>query len=154
MTIEMLTFSGAFLLFGAIFFGCGMIPWNQSKTASKWPNSEGLVEECQLKEINDGDHTTYKVDVKYSYLVDTRRYENTRIGFGYSGSHTLSNEQKLSDKLRKAGTIIVRYDPEHPAHAILSEGLQYDGFKFMMLGAGLMLFSITTSLMFWLVTKE
>lgn len=130
------------------------------KNSEQWPKVDGKLEAFVIKK-----RTSYSkfpsisgvqkqgiVKVKYSYLVNGRRYHSSRINFGLNDYYQsraglyLSPEEiredQLTDKLN-SNNFLVSYFKPVPRVAVLVPGLQhakrlYSGVAFI-LGVGLFL---------------
>ena len=127
----MMDITGSIVLF---VIGFGMIGWSayfvfKSKEALKWLTTEGIMNSCEIKEEVDSDvGSSWTVVTDYSYNVHGCAYHGKRIAFNYGSSSTREEQLTLYDKLSKAKTVLVRYNPENLSDAVLSDGLPYSTF--------------------------
>ena len=111
-----------------------MIGWTayfvfKAKKALKWPTTEGTMNSCEIKEEVDSENSSrWIVVTDYSYKVFGRTYHGKRIAFNYGSNHPREKQLALYEKLSKAKTVRVRYNPENPSDSVLSYGLSYTTF--------------------------
>ena len=77
--------------------------------------------------------------ISYEYTIDDRQFNGDRVSFGdYSGSATHAKEIVARYPLGKQ--VVVHFDPNSPAAAVLEPGLAT--MSFVITGAGLLLVAI------------
>ena len=123
-------------VFGALFLMTFVaLIWSaisgcQACRALSWPATTGTMLECNLKQGSSGGGPdggggqTWTVQMLYSYEVAGKQYENERVAFGYGSDGNLSYHRTIYEKLRNASSVMVRYDPNHPAVATLVGGVE------------------------------
>jgi len=119
---------GGVLLLLAIGALCGLGPlvfaaWNgyRSVRAADWPIATGEVRDLEL--VNHrGRRMTQSVRVEYAYKVAGTSYSGKRVAFGYLASNDSPSHVELYEKLKRARSIGVRYNPADPADACLACG--------------------------------
>jgi len=149
-----------FIPFISIFyvFGLGMLWYGidsakRSVEASNWPSVTGTITNLSLRENSDSDGTSYEVKVEYHYSVKGRRYTNSRLAFGYAGSSGRQAHQDILNKLERASSVKVRYNPQHPATSTLSFGI-HRSIKFILAFAIVWLtFVFGFTLIWWLSSQ-
>ncbi len=104
---------GLFVLAGAVH-----ALWKENQSTS-WPIVQGILIECQIKHNDDMD----RVILKYTYAVDSTKYESSRIAYGYNASSDFNIHKNLFEKLRPLGSVKVRYNPMKPSEAVLADGV-------------------------------
>jgi len=119
-----------FAMFISVFFavGLGITGWGaycvfKSQKAAEWPTVEGRINSCEIKEASHDEETKWRVYVNYSYNVFDQQHQGDRVAFGYSESSGYGAHASLHEKLSKARTVSVRYNPENPSESVLTYGL-------------------------------
>jgi hypothetical protein len=131
-----------FALFISIFYAVGFgLLWygiksaKESVQASSWPSARGTITNVSLREGSDSDgDTTYGVEVQYNYSVMGQNYTSSRLAFGYDESNVRQPHQDILDKLERASSVNVRYDPRDPSTSTLSFGI-HSSIKFILTSA-------------------
>ena len=132
--------------FGMLFaVGFGIIGWGvycvfKSQKASRWPSVLGTMNICEIKKTGDVDGITYRVHVDYSYKVYGRQYHGDRIAFGYSGTNKHAEHAALYDKLSRASSVIIRYNPSNPSDSVLTYGINLSTIRILAFGIMWLLF--------------
>ena len=145
----------AFTLFISVFIaiGFGILGWSihswvKFRQAEKWPTVTAIIESCRFLEDRDPEDTTYKVENRYSYVVDGISYTGDRIAFGYSGS---SNEEEVRDiykKLSNANKVQVKYNPLRPKECVLASGPNKSSLVVIICGLTWLLFTAGFTFLF------
>ena len=108
--------------------------------AQSWATTEGTIISSRCLDYSDWDNgSSYFTHVDYRYTVAGKSYQGDRIAFGYSGSWWRRPNQKIADRLSSAKTVLVRYDPDKPAMAVLSCGLNGSTVRTLFIGTWLLL---------------
>jgi hypothetical protein len=116
--ITIFAFAGLFLLFKLMknFF--------LAKQSKHWLTTPGKVVfsgvESQTTTDESGTTTTYLAKVIYEYQVADQFYQHNRIAFN-SDTSTINykSQAAISARYQPEETILVYYDPENPAEAVL-----------------------------------
>jgi hypothetical protein len=125
---------------GALFFGlCSLwtlfMIWDnrrQVARARRWPTADGIVVsstaeayETSAGAPNRGGRVKlYEPVVEYSYEVNGREYHSTKVSFGARVSTQLQKAAEArAARYPRDAKVVVHYDPEHPALAVLETGV-------------------------------
>jgi Protein of unknown function (DUF3592) len=109
-----LTFGSFGLLFASIILRTGY----QQYRSQNWPHTPGKVTESGVNYCSL--HETYSLAVRYTYVVEGRRYVSDRFDF-YNHSYTSSRAASAKLSAYTVGsTIRVYYDPHNFQKAVLS----------------------------------
>lgn len=142
-------------LFFAVGFGViasGIYNLRASRIAKRWPTTEGKITHCQIKKSSDSESTTYRAEVRYSYAVGGAEYKGDRVAFGYSGDGGRQAHQQIVDRLSRANTVLVRYDPANPSQSVLSCGVNRSTILLLVFGTTWLLF-VTGFTIVWCMSK-
>jgi len=148
MEIGFALFISVFYLIGFGIFGWGIHSLMKSRRADKWPTVTAIIEACHFLEDSDPEGTTYKVENRYSYVVDGISYTGDRIAFGYSGG---SNEEEVRDiykKLSNANKVQVKYNPLRPKECVLASGPNKSSLIAIICGLTWLLFVVGFTFLF------
>jgi len=116
-------FISVFYIIGFAILGSAIRSTWRSTVAAHWPTTQGSVTDLDLKEHPDSDATTYGVHVRYAYTVDGVAHEGSRLAFGYGASSGRRQHDEIYQKLKRAKTVSVRYNPANPKMSCLSYGM-------------------------------
>lgn len=153
-TLLFIAFIGIFYAVGLGMLGYGLWSIKRSTEAGSWPTVPGRIVACSMKESSDSDGSTYQVQVEYAYKVAGVDYTNDRLAFGYSLSSGYEVHREILEKLQKAQTVEVRYDPGDPQTAVLSYGI-HRSIQFVMAFAVTWLaFVIGFTLIWWVASRS
>lgn len=137
------------MLFALPFAGVGIFMGGlvartllRAQEMEHWMEVPVAVQEAALVEHQGDDSTTYRVTARYTYEVDGRTYEGTRVGL-HGGSDNIGDwHQKRYRELVAARdgqrVLTGRVNPAQPAEAILFPGVR----------RGMMLFYLLFALVF------
>lgn len=121
-------FISIFFVVGFALLGYGIHSYHKGRVSRSWPQTVATINRCEIKEDSDSDGTTWKVEVGYSYSVAGSDYSGDRVAFGYSGSSTRAEHRAIYDKIHRAKSVYVRYDPENPASSVIAPGFNRSTF--------------------------
>ncbi len=127
-TIGITLLLAVFFAIGIALFIYGLRNYESARAAKSWPTVEGKILSCNLETHARHDGSTYKTAIKYGYDVEGQHYEGDRIAFGYSGSNDYKEHQQIFDRLSKAKTVLVRYNPLEIKTSVLSYGINSSNF--------------------------
>jgi len=87
-----------------------------------WPSAQATVIRCEVVDVTGSDEPpSYRIDLAYSYTVDGRSYEGSRIRIGL-GSMSLARARHLQSWFRAGSTHPAYYHPRHPDTTVLFRG--------------------------------
>lgn len=95
----------------------------KSISAARWPTVIGTMNSYKVGEIRDSNEAVFSFNVNYSYEVLGQKYRGNRLSFFSFGSSRSPKNTRLHEKLSKARTVKVRYNPKNPSESSLSYGL-------------------------------
>jgi len=134
--------------FGQLWFGIKSA--KESAQASSWPSVQGTITNVSLREDSDSDgDTTYEVEVQYNYSVMGQNYTSSRLAFGYAASSVRQRHKDILDKLERASSVNVRYDPRDPSTSTLSFGIHSSIKLTLLFNIVWLLFAFLAALMLW-----
>ncbi|MGC9353749.1 MAG: DUF3592 domain-containing protein [Mariniphaga sp.] len=114
-----------FTLVGAlIFYFWGWPPLKYALDSKEWPATEGTITHSEVDNWLKEGKSQYEARISYSYEVDGKKYNSTRIysNGSYSGGN-ITKAKELADKYPSGKTVDVYYDPELPESAALKPGV-------------------------------
>jgi hypothetical protein len=108
-------------MIASFLFGCGFLVYaciNAIKVGASrnWPQVAGTITRSHLECNTDPDTDPYIVSIQYQYAVN---------GAGYAGAQEMgrfireSSAQACADRYAVHSRVVVHYDPEKPANAVL-----------------------------------
>lgn len=147
MTFRDIVYTLAFLGVGLYFFVSAVAGLFTARESVRWPSVEGRVVESKLEVWRDsGGSRQYRPRVSYRYRVGGRAYSSERIEAGESPSGSASRDlaAKVLEAYPAGKVVLVQYDPDNPASALLKPGEAgsawgsfWVGLVFVLIGAGL-----------------
>lgn len=131
--------AGGCLLFFALFWSAftlafdAFIVWAsiQQIQALNYPTVTGTITSSEVESSSDGDGTTYRPLIKYSYVVNDKRYEGNRYRYGQMGTGDRS-AYRIVALFPVGKQVEVHHSPSDPADAVLHVGLEGTDFFLMM----------------------
>lgn len=125
---------------GAIFLGLwlggGIGIIEQALASGSWPSATGTILESKV-EHTPGRHG-YSPAIKYSYSVQGRAFQNSRVDFGLFW--TLKSSQQIVDEYPAGNHVMVYFSPHHPDNSILLNGLRPRSFQRLIITTLIMSF--------------
>jgi len=111
-----------FALVGFCVFLKAAIDAARARLSESWPHADANVHDVRFRFYRQ-EETTYEVEAKYSYQVNGRTYESSRIAFGYRADCCQFVHQDLFNDLDSGKAILVYYNRSKPSNAVLRPGL-------------------------------
>ena len=118
-------FGFIFALIGAlIFYFFGLPPLKYGWESKSWPKTSGTITRSEVNSWTKDGKSQYDARINYSYEVDGKKYNSTKIysSGSYSGGN-ITKAKKLVDEFPVGNTVDVFYDPEVPESAALKPGV-------------------------------
>ena len=119
----MIPFVVIFLLVGTLLVVGGRKLERQASKTASWKVTDGNLERCEVVEVPDsqvGTPSSWRLQLEYSYVVRGVTYRSTRYAFGFGVSIDDEKYQRIAEGLKRNPKLSVRYDPVHPAEAVLN----------------------------------
>lgn len=110
------------------FLGYGFI--NQLR-AQNFPQVTGYITHSAITTDHSGHSTTYGADIRYHYEVNGQSFEGNRYRYAEGSDSDSAPAGKAVARFSEGSEVSVFYNPQNPADAVLSPGL--DSQNFMML---------------------
>jgi Protein of unknown function (DUF3592) len=119
----------------------------QASASSRWPTVPGTITASNVleEEIEDRSHDDksiirkihrYQVDLRYAYQVGKRDFVGTAGNWGWTGVYGLRElAEKAASQYSQGQPVIVYYDPEQPANAVLEPDNQQGSVAPLIFGA-------------------
>lgn len=141
-------------LFGPLLIILGIfVNNNESNTLSHLQKTQGkiLISEYSLRSSGTKTSSSYSLNVKYSYKVDNKIFENNQIGLArFSYSSEESAKQELT-KYPVNKTVDVFYLPSNPQEAYLDIEQVGNGEILILLGVLSIIFIVPVV---WIIEKS
>ncbi len=118
----------SWLLVGAAVCGLpftwGVAYWfySENKQQKNWLHVEGRVIRSGLTEMHHDVTASYKLDVRYAYWVNGRRYESGSVGTLEQHYSSRTKAQAQAGKYAVGSAVIALVNPDHPEEAFLEWG--------------------------------
>ncbi|QDV48123.1 DUF3592 domain-containing protein [Gimesia fumaroli] len=129
----------------------------QGKASKNWPTTKGVVLKSKVAShrSSNSNSSTYSAEITYRYQVEGQNYKCGTVWFGSDVS--TSNRSLAQDTVKKYPVdkqVVVYYDPQKPAAAVLEPGVFkttyfYYVFGWLFMGPGILMTGIP--LFRWLV---
>jgi len=100
----------------------GRLSIRRAADSEKWPVVPGIVLDASVAAVREEGHQRFRPTVRYSYEVDGKRYECSRIQWTAQGFRKYHRARRLLDRYRSGSTVKVHYDPSRPGTAVLQTG--------------------------------
>ena len=94
----------------------------QNKQQSNWLRVEGKVIRSGLIETTRNSTKKHRLDVRYAYLVNGRRYESESVGGVVWYYTSKSKAQSKADEYPVGRAVTALVNPDHPEEALLEWG--------------------------------
>lgn len=127
--------SVGFLAVGVLIVVLGVQSCRFEVLARKWPTTPGTITSSRLESRGTGRGYRVRASITYTYIVDARRYYNSRVVFGQEILSPFSDAQKTVEKYPEHATVTVSYDRLDPDRAVLEPGEFLPGFVAMGVGS-------------------
>lgn len=125
------------LIFGAVGVALSLYGWRIVQNASmskNWPTTQGEITASSVDESHDDDGTSYGANVQYTYVADDQRYSSSTVSFGQYSSSNRNHAQEIVDRYPVGKLVIVSYDPNNPATAVLEPGRTTSSYFLFIMG--------------------
>jgi hypothetical protein len=112
-----------FLIMGLTLHFAGRAQERETRRARGWPVTSGKLERCEVvvsPDVESGQPSSWKLQLRYSYIVRERVYHATRYAIGYPESFDDAKHLAIVARLRALPELRVHYDPAKPGDAVLS----------------------------------
>ena len=100
----------------------GRLNIRRAADSEKWPVVHGVVLESGIAAVRLRRVRRFRPTVRYSYEVDGKRYECSRIQWAAQGFRKYHRARRLLDRYRSGSAVKVHYDPSRPGMAVLQTG--------------------------------
>jgi len=114
-----------FTLAGAlIFYFWGWPPLKYAHESKSWPKTSGTITQSEVDSWTKDGRSQYDARINYSYEVDGKKYNSTKINTSgsYSGGN-ITKAKEFVDEFPAGKTVEVFYDPDVPDSAALKPGI-------------------------------
>jgi hypothetical protein len=112
------------MLVGMGVLGFGSWQLNRASLSEWWSSVPGTILSSEIQEISRHEEadSNYRVNVRYVYTVDGKKYEGNRLRFGFASydDRWAAEQEKL--RFASGNEVQVLYDPENPSQAVLIKG--------------------------------
>lgn len=130
--IQSLPFGLIFLLGCIVFLAIRQFAARHiARQIRDWPTTVGKIEICELNHLPDtGTIDLSQLTLQYTYHVDGKPYNNSRIAPGLDQERTRTEElREIHQKLLSSTHVMVRYDPDNPTSSCLSLGMGAQAYR-------------------------
>jgi hypothetical protein len=118
-----------------------------------WAQTQGVIQSVDVEHYWRKYHENFSLGVRYTYTVNGKQYENSRISFpAIRADGDKSIEEEVAARYRSGSRPTVYYDPADPAHSCLKKGPDY--FFSFGLGGLSVLFLLAVSVCLLLIPSE
>jgi hypothetical protein len=80
--------------------------------------------------------TIYEAGVTYTYTVNDRQYQSSKISFGHTSGRDESAIARVIERYERCREVLVHYDPKHPQLAVLEPRASGVNKEWFFLGIG------------------
>ncbi len=113
--------AAVFILAGAavLIYGIGLV--RDARACATWPSAEGRIVSAEAETVaRDKSKRTYAPSVTYTFSVEGRQFNGSRVTLVPRNSINLASVQATLANYPVGGTVSVFYDPRDPANCVLS----------------------------------
>jgi hypothetical protein len=129
-----------FFIFAAIGGGLALWGWTilqNARASASWPKVSGRVTDAFVNHSQDAEGgNSYSPEVSYTYVVDERPFQGSRIKFGELSYSSRNRAQEIVNRYPVGQPVAVYHDPDRPERAVLEPGVS--GGSYLVLGIGLL----------------
>ena len=130
------------LILCGVTVGAAVTGFDYLKTAfdsPNWNTTTGKITTSYVdKTGSENTGFSYTAKIEYSYIVDDRRYESDRIGFGEPVQENSTDAFAIIEPYEVGESVTVYYDPDDVAYAVIEPGPTFD--IIWLCGVGLIFF--------------
>lgn len=115
-----LIFFGLFFVLGEVLlFFLFVRPYWRSQEARGWIETPCAIRASELVECSDGDGTTYRLKVVYTYSVNGQDMESDRFHFLGGSSSSAGWRRRMLERYPAGSETVCYVNPANPAEAVL-----------------------------------
>jgi hypothetical protein len=148
--------TGCMVLFSLVFLLAGgagsyfllVRPVSQLLASRSWTETQCTILSSQVAEVSSSDGSTYKIDIRYSYIADGNPRESNRYDFRIGSSSGTAGKQAIVDRYPPGSRVPCWFDPGDPSEAVLSRGVAPAYLLGLM---PLIFFAVGAALLVWTV---
>jgi len=111
-----------------VFYFISLPDLKTAQDSKGWPDTRGQIIHAEMQRVETGTGSdrsiSYRPDIRYSYQVEGREYQSSRIGVTTGTSYSYRIAQKILRKYPKDLEVDVYYKPGEPSYAILNTGVR------------------------------
>jgi hypothetical protein len=101
-----------------LIYGVGLI--RDARNCARWPSIEGRIVRSEAQVVGrERKQPTYSPDVMFTYLVDGKTYESSRITLVPRNYSSLTSVQSVLGRYPVGATVQVFHDPADPSNCVL-----------------------------------
>jgi hypothetical protein len=97
-------------------------PVSKLLASLSWTETQCTILSSQVAEVSSSDGSTYKIDIRYTYVADGSPRESNRYDFRIGSSSGTAGKQAIVDRYPSGARVPCWVDPGDPAEAVLSRG--------------------------------
>ena len=114
---------GIFLMLATVpvSFACFFVA-GQMMDSRDWPTVEGRIIHSEVRRVGFGKKQRYRAEVRYTFDVDGRSYQGSRIRLGDTTGNSESAQRSLIADYQLGANVAVYYDPDSPQQSVLETG--------------------------------
>lgn len=132
-------FPAIFIVAGLFFFVWGIFLYLEARESSSWPSVEGKVlskkVDSSTSRNSDGkSETSYYPKMQYSFVVDGKTYQGSRIKVGNQSYGRYSSAQAAIADYSVKKPCMVYFNPKDPNKSVLLNGVHLFHVLFLMMG--------------------
>jgi len=121
-------------LVGLFVAGAGLEVVYRGYRSNDWPAAPGVIGQTWVVSTK-GSHATHTPKVRYSYRVNSREYESSRIKFGGCLTEDRAEATSWVEAHEAGASVRVAYDPDDPSEAVLERGVPGSAWLLPSIGA-------------------
>ncbi len=114
---------GIALVAGSPALAMGLIDkFHKARKSDDWAEAEATITESKVIKKKLGGDTAYAPEVAYTFEVNGKKYQGSRIALAASDSRSQATASQLAQKYSEGTHHPVYYDPSNPQNCVLEKG--------------------------------
>ena len=106
----------SFIIFGLVISSIPAKEYLESRQSKTWPVVKGNI---IVSRIHESLHRRYSAKIKYSYMINGKKYIGDRVRFGWNKTGVREAVADIKNKYSSGSIVKVHYNPKEPSRSVL-----------------------------------